>query len=120
MNDKIKLIGCYALILLLVSLLSWSAIKNYQFSETIDDQVVEAKLQLAENATLRASITIQNAEVDRLEGEAATADRISEQAIKKSLPVIEEHERRILGIRSAPKSKSYEDIRLKMIRDATL
>ena len=120
MIDRIKLTACYVVIVLLLALLAWSAAKNYQFSGTISDQAKTIKLELAESAALKAYVSVQDAEVERLEQETFTAHQVAEKAKADSISVIEAEERRISGIRSAPKAQSCDEIHTKMLQDATL
>ncbi|HWV16502.1 MAG TPA: hypothetical protein VN030_13800 [Cellvibrio sp.] len=120
MIDRIKLNACYVVIVMLLALLVWSGLNNYWSGQTIDNHETTINLLSAEKSTLKATVSLQNAEIDRLEGESFKAYQAAEKAREKSIPVIEAEERRILGIRSAPKAQSYDDIRTKMLQDAML
>lgn len=126
-TDRIQLIACYAVIVGLIALSSWAGIKNYQLGNEVDSQA--ETIALRDNAiaqsiddivALKSDIRLQNAKVDEMEIAAKVAISKAEVAKAEIKPIVETEERRIVGIRSAPRATTCDEIRLKLLKDATL
>lgn len=80
------------------------------------NKVVTAKSESV--GVLKSAVDIQNQAVEEYIVQSDAAIQRGEQALAEAQPVIEEQERRILGIRSAPDSNDPEIVRQKMLKDA--
>jgi len=125
--DRVVNVVLVVVLIVALAIIGGASIHIWQLKH----QVGEANKTIAtldkNTAVLDTAVRIQNDAIDSLADETDRAIDKSEQALAELKPLVEEEERRILGIRSAQHSSvssdsgvRLENIRQKMLKDALL
>lgn len=96
------------------------AIESYQLKSSLDTSAKTIKTQSEAIIGLKTSIATQNYQIDEMAQLSEESIQRSKQKLAEAQTTIKEQERRILGIRSAQKAETCEEIRQKMLKDALL
>jgi hypothetical protein len=94
---------------------------NWSLNNQLDTAISELQAKAQDIAVLSSAVNVQNQAIDEYAAEIEQTIVEAELAWNEAQPFIQQEERRILGIRSAPdNANDPEKIRLKMLRDAKL
>lgn len=120
MLNKIKIAILAAILLAVTAIVGIGAYKYWDRGNQLEEANKTIVAHVQTIANLRAATNLQNSHVDEYESISDKLNRASKQGLAHAQKTVKQEERRISGIRSAPKAESYEEIRQKMIKDALL
>lgn len=120
MLNKIQIAILAAILLAVAIIVGVGAYKYWDRGNQLEEANKTIVAHVQTIANLQAAAQLQNSRVDEYESISDKLNKASKQGLADSQATVKQEERRILGIRSAPKAGSYEEIRQKMIKDALL
>jgi len=120
MFNKIQMAVLAAILFVVMLVIGVAAFKFWERGNDLTEAKATISAHEATIANLRAATDLQNSHVDEYESVSDKLIKASKQGLADSQATVKQEERRILGIRSAPKADSYEEIRQKMLKDALL
>ncbi len=124
MIDNLRLVAVAALlgVVSLAGLIgtTYYAVDSHQLKSSLDKSAKTIETQSETIVDLKAAIATQNYQIDEMAQLSEESIQRSKQKLAEAQTTIKEQERRILGIRSAQKAETCEDIRKMLIEDATL